>query len=68
MIRTAMSVVTDVSTVRLKAWLIELFTISWVGNGRLPRFSRIRSRITMVSFNEYPMMVNKPATTPRSMR
>ena len=35
---------------------------------RRPRFSRIRSRITMVSFNEYPMMVNRPATTPRSMR
>ena len=49
---TASNVVPEVSTVRLIVWLIESLMISGVARLNRPRFSRIRSNTTIVSFKE----------------
>lgn len=51
-IRTTINVVNEVSIVRLKVWLMLLLIMSPVRSGLFPRTSRIRSKTTIVSFNE----------------
>src|SRR5271157_3775891 len=53
-----------VSIVRERVWLIDLFTTSAKGSRRSKRlFSRMRSKMTMVSFIEYPTNVRSAAIT-----
>ena len=49
---TVINVVSDVSNVRLNVWLILVLIMPSVRLGLLPRTSRIRSKTTIVSFNE----------------
>jgi histidinol-phosphate aminotransferase len=65
--------VPDVITVRDSIWLMEVLMISL--NGVFPpvarrsffRFSRMRSKLMIVSFSEYPITVRIAATTVRSI-
>src|ERR1700737_5135765 len=53
-----------VKSVRERVWLMDLFTTSANDSRRNKRlFSRMRSKITMVSFIEYPTRVNNAAIT-----
>ncbi len=65
---TVRNTVSVVSTVRAKVWLMLAFTTSSKAalRSRL-RFSRTRSKMTMVSLIEKPMRVSKPAITCRSI-
>lgn len=55
--RTAVNVVTDVSTVLERVALIAAFIMSFTSPRWFCRLSRIRSNTTMVSLMEYPAMV-----------
>ena len=60
---TMTKVVRDVLMLRVKVWVILVFTISAVdafGPMSL-MFSRIRSKITIVALMEYPTMVSRQA-------
>src|SRR6202165_3526914 len=57
-----------VKSVRESVWLMDLFTTSANDSRRSKRlFSRIRSKMTMVSFIEYPTRVNNAAITVREI-
>ncbi len=57
--------VTEVLIVRARVWLIDRSIISGVMTRFLPRFSRMRSKTTTVSFTEYPTSVRNAATIGR---
>ena len=61
----ARNAVPEVRIVRLKVWLTDLSIISAVTYGLLPRSSRSRSKITIVSLIEKPTIVKSAATTSR---
>ncbi len=53
-----------VISVRFSVWLIDEFTSSFRLSRRVPRrFSRTRSKMTIVSFVEYPVIVSSAAMT-----
>ena len=63
---TVSKVVSDVSSVRLRVWLMLRFAISvYVLSRYSPLSSRMRSNTTMVSLTEYPTMVSRAATMGR---
>ena len=60
--------VSDVTMVRLSDSFILLLTVSIMESFLIVfKFSLILSKITMVSFNEYPTIVKKAATTGREI-
>jgi len=60
-IRTTMKVVNDVNSVLERVWLILFEIILGLSVASLPRFSLIRSKTTMVSLSEYPIIVRNAA-------
>ena len=67
-ISTTKNVVSDVTIVRLSDSFILLLTVSMMESFFIVfKFSLILSKITMVSFKEYPTIVKKAATTGREM-
>src|SRR3984893_11545561 len=66
--RTVRNVRPLVKSVRERVWLMDLFTTSAKDSRRSRRlFSRMRSKITMVSFIEYPTRVSMAAITVREI-
>lgn len=63
-IRTTMKVVNDVNSVLERVWFM-LSLIIWGFSLSLWRFSLMRSKITIVSLSEYPMMVRNAAIIAR---
>ena len=62
--RAVSSAVPDVMTVRPSVWLIDTLMTWFSESRRMPRrFSRIRSKMTIVSLVEYPVIVRMAATT-----
>ena len=67
-INTTKNVVSDVTMVRLSDSFILLLTVSMMESFLIVfKFSLILSKITMVSFKEYPTIVKKAATTGREI-
>ena len=64
-ISTTINVVKDVKMVLEIVWLMLLVITCGLRERALPRFSRIRSKTTIVSFSEYPMSVRKAAIIAR---
>ena len=67
-IRTTKKVVREVTIVRLKEsfilWLITVINVEFLS---IFEFSRILSKITIVSFKEYPTIVRKAAITAKDI-